>query len=85
MGKVRLVIRGALVGVDGASTALSSYGVSTSQARMVLTQVNAVFGEVEVATANLMVPYFEAAAKAVGFSPATGIHVYNALYFMFGL
>lgn len=85
MGKVRLILRGALAGVDGASNAFLAYGVSTTQARMVLTQVTALFGEVEVASAYLMMPYFEGAAKAVGLRPEIGIHVYTALYFLFGV
>jgi len=85
MGKVSLILKGALAGVRGASGALAPYGVSTTTAESVLLQVSAKFGAVEVASARMMIPYFEGAAAELGLGREVGVHVYNALYFLFGI
>lgn len=82
MGKVSIAIRAALAGLRGLGT-LIDYNLTESVAFRVLTKVEALFGSVEVASAQVMLPYFEAAAVELGLQRSVGIAVYNACYALF--
>jgi len=83
MGKVSLILKKALARIRAASSALTHYGISTTTSESVLLQVSAKFGAVEVASARIIIPYFEGAAAELGLGREVGVHVNNALYFLF--
>lgn len=82
--KVRVVLAKAEV-VDSvtASKLPKDYGVSTAQAMAVIDAVIAGCGANDIDHPQVMVPYFEGAAKTVKLPPDVGLKVYSAFYSLF--